>query len=248
MQNDTLTLALEGDVSLEDFAKAMENFSALVNGLTAEIARDASIEWVVDALAGGSAIATVKGDTDSPDKLYAIVSAYSIVGNSLKTRQVIPYPDRVKTPALNLTKLLDGKITSLRFETASEDIIIESQYKTDHPLQPSYAYGRLKGTIHTVSDRRGIHFTLYDVLFDRPINCYAKTGQEELVRKYWGKKVFVSGTVARDPENGRPFAIRDVTEIQVAESKPGGFRRAQGVLKLGKGQTPEGLIHKLRND
>ena len=248
MPNDTLTLALSGDVSLEDFAKAMENFSALINELTAELARDTSIEWVIDELAGGSAIATIKGDTDSLDSLYAIISAYSVVGKSLQTHQVIPYPDRIKTPAQNLTKLLDEKITSLRFETASDDIIIESHYKTDHPLKPSYAYGRLKGTIQTLSLRRGIHFMLYDVLFDRPVSCYLRQGQEELVREHWGKKVFVSGRIGRDPDNGRPFAIRDISEIQVSEGKPGGFRRAQGVIKLDKVQTPEGLIENLRND
>jgi hypothetical protein len=50
MDNDTLTLALNGDVSLRDFAQAMAQFSALVQGLTIEIAGDAAIEWVIDTL------------------------------------------------------------------------------------------------------------------------------------------------------------------------------------------------------
>jgi hypothetical protein len=246
MPNDTLTLALNGDVSLEDFANAMENFNKLVQGLTTEIARDSSIEWVIDSLQNGSAIATVKGDTDRLDTLAAIISAFSSVGNALKTHQPIPYPS-VREPAQNLTRLLNGKITSIRFETATEDIFIESHYKSGHPLKLTYAYGRLKGTIQTLSMRRGVHFTLYDVLFDRPVNGYLKEGQQELIREYWGKKVFVSGRICRDPDTGKPLNIRDVSEIEVVNSKPGGFRRAIGIIELKQGETPEEIIRGIRN-
>jgi hypothetical protein len=99
-----------------------------------------------------------------------------------------------------LTKLLDGRITSLRLETEIEDFLVEAHYEGKAPLKPSYAYGRLKGTIQTLSARHGIRFTLYDVLFDRPISCYLKEGQEDLIREYWGKKVHVSGKMAETPK------------------------------------------------
>jgi hypothetical protein len=114
-------------------------------------------------------------------------------------------------------------------------------------LKLTYAYGRLKGTIQTLSMRRGVHFTLYDVLFDRPVNGYLKEGQQELIREYWGKKVFVSGRICRDPDTGKPLNIRDVSEIEVVNSKPGGFRRAIGIIELKQGETPEEIIRGIRN-
>jgi hypothetical protein len=247
MGNDTLTLALNGDVSLHQFAEAMQYFNALVKGLTAEIARDASIEWVIDTLEAGSATATVKGETDRVDSLAAVIAGYSTVGNALHAHEPIPYSDRVRAPAQKLTDLLDGKITSLRFETASEEYLIESYVEGKPELKPSYAYGRLKGIVQTLSARRGIKFILYDVLFDRPISCYLKEGQEERIRPFWGKKVFVSGKIGRDPETGKPFVMREISAIEPVESRTGGFRRASGIIELGKDETSETIIRAIRN-
>jgi hypothetical protein len=246
MPNDTMTLALRGDVSLEHFAKAMDNFNRVVQGLTAEIAHDAQIDWVIDSLETGSAIATVKSDTDRLDAVMNIVSAYSSVGKALKLHQPIPYPS-VREPAQRLAGLLNSRITELVFETALEDVVIESHYQTEHPVKLTYAYGRLKGTIQTLSMRRGIHFTLYDVLFDKPVNGYLREGQQELVRDNWGKKVFVTGRICRDPDTGKPLNIRDISEIEPVNSKPGGFRRAIGIIELKQGETPEGIIRDIRN-
>src|SRR5947209_8764702 len=121
MDQDTLTLALIGDVSLQEFAEAMQTFNALIKALTAELARDASIEWVIDTLEAGSATATVKGESDRLDSLAAIVTAYSTVGKTLHDHKPIPYSDRVRAPAEKLVGLLNSKITFIRFETASEE-------------------------------------------------------------------------------------------------------------------------------
>lgn len=247
MANDTLTLELNGEVSLSEFAEAMHQFNALVKGLTTEIAQGAAIEWVIDTLEAGSAIATVKGETDRMDSLAAVVSAYSTVGRALHTHQTIPYSDRVRTPAQKLAGLLDGKITSMRFETASDEYLIEPYVEGKPELKPTYAYGRLKGTVQTLSARRGIKFVLYDILFDRPVSCYLREGQEELIRPYWDKKVYVSGKIGRDPETGKPFVMRDISGIEPVESKPGGFRRASGMIELRKNETSDKIIRTIRN-
>ncbi|OQY89689.1 MAG: hypothetical protein B6D41_10360 [Chloroflexi bacterium UTCFX4] len=246
MDNDTLTLALNGEVPLQEFAQALNYFNALVQGLSNEIAHDAAIEWVIDTLEAGSAITTVKGETEQMERLAAVITGYATVGKALHTHQPIPYSDKVRIPAQNLTKLLNGHITSLRFETSYDDYIVESRAEGKPALKPTYAYGRLKGIVQTLSARRGIRFTLYDVLSDRPIAGYLKESQEELIRPYWGKKVYVSGKIGRDPKTGRAFAIREISDIQAVESKPGGFRRARGILDLA-GETSESITAALRN-
>ena len=86
----------------------------------------------------------------------------------------------------------------------------------------------------TLGRRRGVRFTLYDALFDKPIICVLPDGQEALVRDHWGRKVLVSGRISRDGETGKPYAIRDIIRIEPAEvSEPGSWRNAIGSLRLG---------------
>jgi hypothetical protein len=249
MANDTLTLALNGDVPLAEFSAAMSHFNTLVTSLSSEIAGKEQIEWVVDTLETGSAIATVRGISEQTQLVESVVLAYGVVGKALQNREPIPYSDQVSKSARALTELMNGHITSVRFETQKEDIIVSSHYASAKPMAPaSYSFGSLKGSVQTLSRRRGVKFTLYDVLFDRPISCYLKDGQEDMIRDYWGKKVSVTGRIGRDTESGKPFAIRDIVTISpVKSSEPGSYRLARGVLQLAEGETPEGVIRGLRN-
>ncbi len=231
MDEQTLTLALNGDVPLREFASAMHYFNSLVVGLASEIAGQAKVEWVIDSLEAGSAIATVRGVTDTPIVLDAIVTAFLRVGKALQAHQPIPYSDKVKQPAQSIVELLNGKVTSVRFETPTEDVLVASHYRDGVPVKPTYSVGTLKGVVEALSRRRGIRFTIYDALFDRPIACYLKDGQEDKVKDFWGKKVLVTGLIGRDAESGKPFAIRKVTQVSPAESsEPGSYRHARGII------------------
>ena len=87
MAKDTITLALNGDVSLGDFSKAMQQFFSLVTGLHDDVAKESSIEWYIDSLEGGSAIATIKGIGEKEDDVKAIeqvVHAVADVGRSIQ--------------------------------------------------------------------------------------------------------------------------------------------------------------------
>ena len=243
---DTLTLALNGEVPLPEFAQAIGHLDDLVRALSNELVSDTAVEWVIDRLESGSAIATVRGYSETPEAVSKIVQAYETVGTHLQTNTPIPYSAKVSDSAHALTKVLNGKITSLRFETANQDIVISGQRQLTSK-KPSYSYGTLKGTVQTLSRRRGVQFTLYDALLDRPISCYLKEGDEDLIRDKWGKKVLVSGLIGRDNETGRPFAVRQVTSIREYESNPGSYARARGVLKLPEGDTPESVIRELRD-
>lgn len=249
--SDTLTIALNGDVPLRDFSTAMVHFHSLVEALSSEVAGDTKIEWTIDALESGSAVATVRGHSERAIAVSSVVTAYALVGKSLQFSRPMPYTERVKRPAVALTELLDNKITSLRFETPDEDIVIASHYiegGIPEVNQPRYAFGAVKGIVETLSRRRGVRFTLYDTLFERPISCYLAEGEEDQIKDYWGKMVIVAGRIGRDAESGRPFAVRDISRIALIRSgQPGSYKNARGVLELDPGQTPEGVIRAVRD-
>ena len=250
MADNTLTMALMGDVPLREFASAMGDFNALVTNLSAEVGSGAEIEWVIDSLETGSAIATVRAFSESPEAIDNVIAAYVTVGNSLHSNAPIPFSEKVSAPATRLTRLLNGHITSLRFETAKSDVIVtghygEAQREVSNPYK---AFGTLKGKVQTLSSRRGVKFTLYDAIFDKAISCYLKEEQEDTIREYWGKKVLVSGVISRDAETGKPYSIKDITGIQLVKaSEPGSYKLAKGIWRLKEGETPESAIRAARD-
>lgn len=248
MAGDTLTLALNGDVPLKTFAQAIDQFTRLVDALSGEVARDASIEWLIDDLQAGSAIATVRGESEQAALVGRVTAAYMIVGQALSLGQPIPYSDRVKAPARALTQLLNNRVTSLRFETPESDVIVGNTLNNDQALPPVYAYGTLRGTVQTLSRQRTLRFVVYDPIHDRPVTCYLKAGEEEMVRDLWGRRVAVSGRIARDAKTGRAFSVREVSGVRLDEpSEPGSYKRARGIWAGELNKSPLTVLRESRD-
>ena len=68
MADNTMTLALEGNVPLRDFATAIDHFHGLVEALAVHYQATDSVEWFIDDLVKSSAIATVRGESQTPPK------------------------------------------------------------------------------------------------------------------------------------------------------------------------------------
>ena len=251
MAKDTLTFALEGDVVLEQFASAINNFNTLLNGLSNEVGGGAKVEWVIEELYSGSAVATFHGVHEDIKIVENIIDAYEDVGDYLASGKEIPFSSGVKRSAQNLTNILNGKISMIRFETPMRDITISGKSHAGEKAPPmKYSRGTVKGTIQTLSMRKRLYFTIWDSMFDRPVNCYLKEGQEEIMRNAWGKRAIVSGKIGRQAETGRPVVIRDVGDIRTLEDPiPGSYKRAKGVIPWVEGdELPEDTIRRLRNE
>jgi hypothetical protein len=247
---DTLTFVLEGEVTLSSYAAAMAEFNALLNNLGKEVGGNAGIDWVVDELFAGSAVATFHGLYEDVKVVETVVDAYEVVGDALASGREIPYSEPVRRNAWNLTSLLDGKITSLRFETPAREFIVSSKSKIGEKAVPmKYSLGTVKGTIQTLTMRRKLSFTIWDTLFDKPVNCYLKEGEEERMRYAWGKRAVVTGRIGRQSESGRPIVIREVKDIHILENaEPGSYKRARGVLPWSQGdEKPEDVLRRMRN-
>ncbi len=250
MQKDTLTLALEGDVGLNEFSEAVRQFTALVHALSQEIGDESPIEWIIQELYSSSAVATVQGICETEGVVDRVVDAYATVGNALASGQDIPFSYGVARAATSLTGVLDGGITSIRFETADSDVIITGKPSAGYKSRPmKYAFGTVKGTVQTLMMRKSLKFMLYDHLFDKAISCYLKEGQEEEMRNAWGKRAAVFGRVGREPEYGRPVVVRDVNNIRIIRDvEPGSYKRAKGAIPWKEGDEPaEIIIRRLRD-
>lgn len=249
MAKDILTLALEGEVDLQEFASAISNFNLLINQLSKEVGGNAKIEWIVEELHAGSAIATFRGVYAEITPIENVVSAYEEVGDAIASGREIPFSSTVKKYTAALTNIIDGKVSALRFETPNKEFLIGGKVEGESALPIKYTYGTVKGIVETLSKHKKLSFTLWDSVFEKPIHCYFKPGEEENMRDVWGKKAVVSGRVGRQPKTGRAVIVRDVNYVRpIEESEKGSFRRARGALAWGKGQeTAEDLIRRLRD-
>lgn len=251
MADNTLTLALEGEVSLASFQQALLHLHRLVTQLTQEAADRAVIEWLVDDLQGGSAHATFIGVASEPESVRSVIRAYEQVGSALQQHEPIPFSPAVASEAHAISRLISDKIIEIRFETAETEYSI-GEFAPNQPQGafPVTSFGTLKGRVQTISSRGNLKFTLYDAIFDKPVTCYIADGRESQMKDIWGKMVLVTGRVTRDPERGRPLRVRDIRAIDevTAVSHPD-FRAARGIFHWQPGDEPaEVIIRHLRDD
>ena len=246
MPDNTLTLAIDGEITSEQFAKAMTNLDRLVRAITAEVGANRDVKWVVDDLQKSSAVATLRAVTDIPEKADQAIRAYEEVGLAFSNGLPSPFPQRIDGRARELVGILDANITSIRFETASLDVLITSA----PPARAiSDAYGAVEGRIQTLTNRTSLRFTLYDTLHDKGVSCYLDEGQEERMRGLWGERAVVEGLVSRCPESGRPLTIRNIRNIAPTPEEPeGDYTRAIGIISIPEGAPmPEEVIRRMRD-
>ena len=250
MASRSATLTLMGDsIPLADFARAVNSWQELMAGLSVEIA-GSSLAWVIDDLDTSSAEATVRADAEDPTVVEAVVRAYSIVGESLSRNQRPPYSLQVVRAAETLTKVINGHVEGIKFETEEADFIVRARVLGSQELSvPLQAYGAIEGRVESLSKRRGLRFTLYDLVTDRAIACYLTEGREDDARDVWGRRAIVEGWISRDPLTGRALTVRHVSAISViAEDLVGSYRDARGVVPLKPGELlPEQAIRRGRD-
>jgi hypothetical protein len=256
MAKDTLTLVLNGKVLLSDFSEAVTGLLNLVCGLQADVAPGKHIDWLIDALEAGSATAAIRGIVEDESDLTAVeqvVAAYEDVGRSIQMGRQFSYSPRVKSAANRIISLVNGRITSVRFETADIDFEF-SKRPSDFSAVTSVivsdmAYGSVRGRVQSMTSRGRLRFTLYDLIDDRAISCYLAPGSEDIMREAWGKLVTAEGLVRRDPDTGRATSVRQVKDIQIiSEGKHGDYREAIGAAPgfLGD-ELPEEVIRRARD-
>ena len=259
MAPDTITLMLEGEVSLEAFATAVKSLNSLVNALTVE--EGGNIEWTVEDLQPGSALATVRGFSSQPDRVSRVVRNYTNIGKALQENIQIPRGQKVTRPALQIGRLVGNGVTRIRFETQEETSVISdrpsSHRKRVHSMDTStwqnlgtkmyVAIGSVEGEVQTLTKRNTLRFTLYDVLSDRAVSCYLHEGQEDIMREVWGKHALVEGWVSRDSTDGHPITVRQVSRVTPIV-KQGDYSLARSILPMEPGEElPEERIRRLRD-
>ncbi len=186
MPDSTVTLALDGDVPLEEFARAMGRFAELVNALSEEVGSP-GLDWVVNDLQVSSAVATVRSSSNT-QAAQKVVHAYTAVGSALENHTPVEVSRRVRQAANKVVSIQDKRVRAVRFETAEKDSVIPTSQRetprllsvpmskattamtvTERPsgalavITPSPSFGAIQGRVQTLSNRGSLRFTVYDL-------------------------------------------------------------------------------------
>jgi hypothetical protein len=267
---DTITIALDGEIPLSEFARTIGSFYELVRALSDETGNP-SLDWVLDDLQVSSAVATIRAAKD-PRSAEIVANAYVEVGQSLENHVPIKHTVRVQQAARKLVSIRDYRVKAIRFETPVREVVYKVQVQgmvnspepslalagdedkaQDQPrlaIARATALGGVQGRIQALSNRGGLRFTIYDLFHDKAIGCYVAEGKDELLRNMWGKLATVEGVITRDPFTGRPLSIRQISNITplpelIAGEGRAGYLEARGILQ--SSTLPEDAIRRIRD-
>lgn len=256
---DEVTLELDGSVYIDDLRKAIQSFGLLIERLGDVVEPKGLVSWEVISLDHGSAIVSLRGHAPDRRKVDHVVRAVTQIGHALEFNEPIPYPDPIPRHAEALTKILNGRVTAIRVQTAEEGATIETPYahRFEQEAVPwqlrrqreTVSFGAVEGRVQTLSNRGGLRFTLYTSLDDSAVSCYVQPGNEDLLPDIWGKRASVEGTIHRSVRTGRTSAVRKISAIHILpETEPGQYLRARGVLAAyGLDEPAEVTIRRIRD-
>lgn len=252
MPNDSLTLVLNGEVSLANYIQALGGLQELIKALQAEVDPAAQVDWIVDELEKGSAVTTFRGRGASPGVIHKVVHGFEGVGRALQKGTRPKHSPKVNQAIDRIISVMGESVPSIRFITDAVDADIyppadSGKNSTASKALPS-AHGCIRGRVQTISNRHGLRFTLYDAIDDRPILCFLAPGNESVMKNAWGKLALVEGIVRRDALSGKPTTIREIRKV-VPLKETGSYRDAIGVAPRREGDilSPEDAIRRLRD-
>ena len=248
MREDEIRLRIGGEVTVDLLSAALAQFTRALEA--AEASHGASIRWVVTGLDHGSATALARAiPTDSRSETLAPQVCLSLVeaGRAVmegKADEALPMT-RYLTKLQGLAShdqpvLIDCAGVAVEFapvETAEFSLTNDDHHS---------ALGTIRGRIEMLSQRRGLHFSLYDLVYDLAVSCFPAKDMESTMRDAWGQVADVTGTVKRDPATDRPRSIRDITSVELIDEEDDfGYRAVRGALETR--EPAEVLVRRMRD-
>jgi len=220
-----LSFELEGEkVTKGKFSRAVKSFFDLVDEISKGVTQKTKpFNWYVSV--DHSCIVLnlspeAKEDEDRekiPTVLSSIRDGIEIINNEEKRPKY--YSDEALKSLRDLASMIeiDGKgikkikvsINGKKREVSTKAIgNIDTLFKT-----PKTAFGSIEGKLQMISDRGGLHVTIYESLSDRAVKCIFKEDMLDDIVKSFRKRIYAFGIIAYQEEE-KPQSI-EIKEIKI---------------------------------
>ncbi len=253
MTDLTVSLGLEGDVTIETVAKSAAALHRLLVALAGEVGPTVKIEWVPEDLRVGSLHSTYQAkllEDTTVGEAGQVVERYGRLGERLGRHEELPNSQDVVGAAERLLSDVRASAYELVLGTASGDAIVDLRTApTTKRIERRSSIGSATGRVQTLSGRTSLQFVLYEEWTDQAIRCYAQEHQAEELRAIWGRRVRVQGTLTRMPRTRRILSIRNISEIEaLPDEPPSRFESARGAIQWRpQDPSPAQFVRELRD-
>lgn len=260
MITKSFTLQLDGIVTLDHFAAAIDAWRSALVDISNEAGQEHVLGIYIEELTSGSAFVTSNVVFDAEEPAQHFTKDFIKVGIRARGENVVDFPKSLQNAANLLRKVAATDPGGITIASETADILIlptgdrtdEHKVSLDQSASsPSVeAYGALRGKLQGVSSRSGLKVLIYDNLFDNGVRCSLRKEQLEAVRELLDKLVVIEGLIRRDNISGRPLSISNVWSIQADErdATSQAWLKAFGVLAGVEPDVPvEESIRKVRS-
>jgi hypothetical protein len=242
MITKSFTLQLDGMVTLDHFAAAIDAWRSALTDISNEVGREHVLGIYIEELTSGSALVTSNIVFDAEEPAEHFANDFVKVGTRARGENVIDFPKSLQDAANRLRKVAATDPGGITIASDTADILIfaTGEQRVEHfdmharrVSTPSVeAYGALRGKLQSLSSRTGLKVVLYDDTFDKGVRCSLTEEQHETAREHWDKHVVIEGLIRRDRITGRPLSVSQIWNIgrDERDSASQAWLKAFGVL------------------
>lgn len=251
----TIKLFTATNPPLDAFLQALQNTFDMLRDIDAAVSSkpQGTIVWRIAHLSVSSAVATLDADSVLEDADFSdeVVRAYTKGLEQIEQGPTIPpfFTEDTLEKAKRLVSTIRGEVTKITIQAQGIRPVAITQRvaaNVDELIGPQYeAYGSIEGMLETLSVHGRPHFTIYDVLTRRGVQCLIPQGLVSKAHSAFQKRVAVSGKI-KYTRRGKPVSI-SAEDLRVLREKHE-LPQAKDIegIDLTGGTDPTEYIRRLR--
>lgn len=217
-----ITLELDGSAITPDkFRKSVNAFVGLLEAITKSVCRDAPlVEWRMRVKSGSNLVGANHAPGANLSHVRSILALTAQGLEQLDHEGEAPpvYPD----DAIKHLRDLSNQAAKKPDDDTRVGVWVRRQRREITPaihsavraaLRPGFSEeGTIEGQLSVLTDRGGVHFIIYEHVWDHPVKCTLPDDKVESFMDLWRKRVAAHGLVHYRPD-GIPARI-DTREIE----------------------------------
>ena len=218
-----ITLELDGsEITPDKFRKSINAFVGLLEAITKSVCRDSPlVEWRMRVKAGSNLVGADAAEGANPKHVREILALTAKGLEQFDIEGEVPpvYPDEAIRRIRELSNLTAKKAE----DDTRVGVWVKKQRREITPtiyaaaraaLRPGFSeYGSVEGHLSILSDRKVLHFVIYEQVWDKAVTCIVPDDLVETMMKSWRKRIAAHGIVHYRPD-GVPTKV-EAEEIEV---------------------------------
>ena len=217
-----IALELDGsEITPAKFRQGVNAFVGLLEALTKVVCREAPpVEWRMQVKAGSNLVGASAAEGANPNHVRRILDLFSSGLEQFEIEGEVPpiYPDTAVRHVRNLSGITakrpdDDTRVGIWVEKQRREITPQISAAARQALRGGFdEQGTVEGQLSVLNERGGVHFVVYERVWDHPVRCEVPEDLVETVMSLWRRRVAVHGVVRYRPD-GMPRSV-DIEGIE----------------------------------